>query len=468
MLAVPVPPEAAQGVGLATGDGGVEVETCWDREREKQQVEVGVMACSSGCAETDSRIAFVVAHYAPELVVCVGTQMDATESNMPSVIGANDGNDVEEQVVDVTATAADVARNDATVLDSPVNVKGDNTGVVLVAPPTPKPEWPTSSLLEDIAALSEDSCQSASHSALTLDGSDEVSSYSGTASEPATDHEEESEEEDDEAAGGQGDNVRAGDNYDRTAATLSSDRIREARLAEARTQFIRNNPDLFEWTYFYSDDEEEQRSLRAVVQSETNSCMNWLSTKETFFLTFVEMFAAHVNSVAVKPIVWSALPAYHVMLECFWTLLRSAVWWDGICKRVQGEGEGLFFSNVVCFCFCLCMVSSSSLFNCSTSGLLECCCPHIHFLFGVYIYRDTYQLTCVLANLITYLLVNLLARLVASMRNATTTTTQLIWLLGYMVTHLLTNLLACWVAYMCNATTTTITTTTQQQQQQQQ
>jgi len=106
----------------------------------------------------------------------------------------------------------------------------------------------------------------------------------------------------------------------------------------SNSHFIMNNPDLFQWNYFNSED--EAKTLVRVLNSD-NACLVWLSTKETFFLTFVEMYVMHVESVAHDdPVHWDSLPAYEVLLDCFWPLLRSAMWWDGICKRRVGEGDG--------------------------------------------------------------------------------------------------------------------------------
>ncbi|GBG33255.1 Hypothetical Protein FCC1311_094792 [Hondaea fermentalgiana] len=101
--------------------------------------------------------------------------------------------------------------------------------------------------------------------------------------------------------------------------------------------FIMSNPDLYMWNYFNS--EEEARALTRVLTTD-NACLSWLATKETFFLTFVEMYVVHVESVATHPITWEVVPAYHLVLDCFWPLLRSSMWWDGICKRRVGDGDG--------------------------------------------------------------------------------------------------------------------------------
>lgn len=104
------------------------------------------------------------------------------------------------------------------------------------------------------------------------------------------------------------------------------------------SEFIACNPDLFQWNYFNS--EQEAAALGPALMGDDNACLAWLSTKETFFLTFVEVYIVHVESVATQPVRWPVIPAYDLILECFWPLLKSAMWWDGICKRRTGESDG--------------------------------------------------------------------------------------------------------------------------------
>mmetsp|Transcript_43896 Transcript_43896/g.70220 ORF Transcript_43896/g.70220 Transcript_43896/m.70220 type:complete len:451 (+) Transcript_43896:1124-2476(+) len=104
------------------------------------------------------------------------------------------------------------------------------------------------------------------------------------------------------------------------------------------SEFIISNPDLFQWNYFNS--EAEAAALTPNMLGDDNACLVWLSTKETFFLTFVEVLVVHVEAVSTKPVSWDVIPAYNLILDCFWPLLRSAIWWDGICKRKTSEGNG--------------------------------------------------------------------------------------------------------------------------------
>jgi len=104
------------------------------------------------------------------------------------------------------------------------------------------------------------------------------------------------------------------------------------------SDFIAYNPDLFQWNYF--DSESEAELLQPSLSAEDNACLVWLSTKETFFLTFVEVFVMHVETVSGMEVRWNVIPAYELLLDCFWPLLRSSIWWDGISRRRTGEGDG--------------------------------------------------------------------------------------------------------------------------------
>jgi len=122
------------------------------------------------------------------------------------------------------------------------------------------------------------------------------------------------------------------------------------------TSFIISNPDLFQWNYFASS--AESAVVEQYMSGETeNICITWLKEKHTFFLTFLEFFVAHVQRVSVtaisrsrisvdmqnfplgREVVWGVIPAYDLLLECFWPLLRSALWWDGICSQFD-TGKG--------------------------------------------------------------------------------------------------------------------------------
>ena len=98
--------------------------------------------------------------------------------------------------------------------------------------------------------------------------------------------------------------------------------------------------------------------------------VKWLTTKEPFLLAFLEHFGLHVRRAAAHAlgilrslpppnpstgagsgassfgptatpfVVWSVVPGYETVLECFFPLLRSAVWWDSVARRTQGLGSG--------------------------------------------------------------------------------------------------------------------------------
>ncbi len=98
--------------------------------------------------------------------------------------------------------------------------------------------------------------------------------------------------------------------------------------------YLNSNPNIFQWSSFHSF------GSTSIEVSESRTCMSWLTTKESFFLTYVEMFVYHVHRVSTKPVKWNLIPSYDVLLECFWPLLRSAIWWDSVCTRVIGQGQG--------------------------------------------------------------------------------------------------------------------------------
>mmetsp|Transcript_15008 Transcript_15008/g.29261 ORF Transcript_15008/g.29261 Transcript_15008/m.29261 type:complete len:792 (+) Transcript_15008:576-2951(+) len=164
--------------------------------------------------------------------------------------------------------------------------------------------------------------------------------------------------------------------------------------------FIMENPDLYMWNYFNS--EEEARALMRVLTSE-NACLSWLATKETFFLTFVEMYIVHVETVASHPIEWEVVPAYHLILDCFWPLLRSSMWWDGICKRRVGDGDGWVTSLPAYMRVkrsALALLSNKSLVNpfikltfmcCNAHSLLsvDSCVEHLNLWFSTVAYATT-------------------------------------------------------------------------------
>jgi len=140
------------------------------------------------------------------------------------------------------------------------------------------------------------------------------------------------------------------------ASSLPEDET-EFDLDNASTRFILSNPDLFQWNYFAAGAEAEV--VEKYMSNEVdNICIKWLTEKHTFFLTFLEVFVRHVQRISVtkhsdtagsnnltdypleEEIVWDVIPAYVLLLDCFWPLLRSAVWWDGICRRQYDTGKG--------------------------------------------------------------------------------------------------------------------------------
>jgi hypothetical protein len=154
-------------------------------------------------------------------------------------------------------------------------------------------------------------------------------------------------------------------------------------LAERQSSdFIASNPDLFQWNYLNS--EQEAAALGPALMGDDNACLAWLSTKETFFLTFVEVYIVHVESVATQPVRWQVIPAYDLILECFWPLLKSAMWWDGICKRRTGDSNG-WVSSLPAYMrvkrSALALLSNKSLLNHFIRLTYEC--TNLHSLLSV-------------------------------------------------------------------------------------
>lgn len=132
---------------------------------------------------------------------------------------------------------------------------------------------------------------------------------------------------------------------------------------DAARTFILENPDLYLWNSSTSDDPAFTSMALAHVTEAGAHWKRWLTSKESFFLAFAEMFALHVarvcsedggsgafivpytsttpNTIAHNPLIqWKVVPGYELVLECFFPLLRSAIWWDSIARRTPGQGSG--------------------------------------------------------------------------------------------------------------------------------
>jgi len=170
---------------------------------------------------------------------------------------------------------------------------------------------------------------------------------------------------------------------------------------EASSKFIVENPDLFEWNYF--DSEAEAIALSPPTLSTESACFTWLSSKETFFLTFLEVYVIHVETVTIGPIEWQTIPAYNLLLECFWPLLKSSMWWDGICKRKAGESNG-WVSSLPAYMrvkrSALAVLSNKAMINTFIQLTFECtnlysllsvdsCVEHLNLWFSTVAYSTT-------------------------------------------------------------------------------
>lgn len=106
-------------------------------------------------------------------------------------------------------------------------------------------------------------------------------------------------------------------------------------------EFIRANPNLFQWNSTFTDPSVTSAVVE-LIQDSTKVWSLFLQNKEAFFLRFVEKLVQHVTRVVVVrgEIRWSCVPAYEMILTCFVELLRSAIWWDSVTRRTPGQGMG--------------------------------------------------------------------------------------------------------------------------------
>jgi hypothetical protein len=113
--------------------------------------------------------------------------------------------------------------------------------------------------------------------------------------------------------------------------------------------FVDSNPDLFLWNSSLNDSTHTTQVFNHVLDSTTH-WTKWLISKESFFLSFVEMFVSHVQRACSssagarggkeQEIRWKLVPGYDLILSCFFPLMRSAIWWDSIARRTPGQGSG--------------------------------------------------------------------------------------------------------------------------------
>lgn len=81
----------------------------------------------------------------------------------------------------------------------------------------------------------------------------------------------------------------------------------------AEVEFIKNNADFFEWHRLYVI--EEANDLGKLPK--LSEWGKWLSTKDSFFLTFVEFFSIFCFSYkrGANELLWSLIPGYEAILE---------------------------------------------------------------------------------------------------------------------------------------------------------
>jgi len=124
--------------------------------------------------------------------------------------------------------------------------------------------------------------------------------------------------------------------------TVSPSLAVESPEIDARERrFFACAPDLFNWTQRLQQLDND-RGLFVLNKEDVVRWTTQLATKDAFFLSFVETYAITVKRAvpANETPAWSAVPAYDLVLATFAPLLRSAVWWDSIVRRMPGQGVG--------------------------------------------------------------------------------------------------------------------------------
>lgn len=139
----------------------------------------------------------------------------------------------------------------------------------------------------------------------------------------------------------------------------------DSQSSQEPLSYIERNPDLFQWNYFH--DALEANIIVQYMNKESNECLQWLSEKETFFITFLDAFIKHTVSASVGPVDWSQIAAYDLLVQCVWPLFKSYLIWYGNAEKQSERAIGFVKStpaaNYVENAFRLLLRTNTSLLN---------------------------------------------------------------------------------------------------------
>ena len=114
------------------------------------------------------------------------------------------------------------------------------------------------------------------------------------------------------------------------------------------THFIISNPDFYLWVDVARMESSSSSGLETEVDDVTvrEVIKKWFASKGRlgieFFMTWAVFWVNHVKATCGEgaDIIWSAIPAYNIILEAYVPLLYSGIWWDANLVRKHGVAIG--------------------------------------------------------------------------------------------------------------------------------
>ena len=104
--------------------------------------------------------------------------------------------------------------------------------------------------------------------------------------------------------------------------------------SQTDTEFMIQNPSIFQWTYFHDDDKFEVKAGEAQWTQR-------LKERGQFFYTFLKMWTEHIKRTSQGAVIWSAIPGYPLFISAFYKQMTSMMHHTRKINQTKLERKGI-------------------------------------------------------------------------------------------------------------------------------